>query len=114
MLYKMNLAIEPFILIKEGKKTIEMRLKTKERENIKIGDQILFTNDSGEQMIADVISVSSFSSFIELYKHFDKVKLGYKDNEIANPDDMLKYYCTKDIGEFGVLAIEIKTHKMQK
>ena len=34
MLYKMNLANEPFISIKQGKKTIEMRLKSKGRENI--------------------------------------------------------------------------------
>ena len=113
MLYKMNLANEPFISIKQGKKTIEMRLKSKGRENIKSGDQILFTDRcSGEQMMVDVISVSGFSTFDELYKHFDKTRLGYKEDEIADPKDMLLYYKEEDIQQFGVLAIEIKVNNL--
>lgn len=109
----MNLAVKPFIKIKEGKKTIEMRLNNKDRNKIKSGDQILFTNQSsGEQILTDVISVSRFSSFDELYGHFDKTRLGYEANETADPKDMLIYYNEHDIVTFGVLAIEIKLNKL--
>ena len=92
-----------------------MRLKNKGRENIKSGDQILFTNqNSGEEILTDVISVSSFSTFDELYQHFDKTRLGYKENEIADPKDMLIYYDQTDIKRCGVLAIEIKVNNLQK
>ena len=114
MVYKMNLASEPFILIKEGHKDIEMRLASKGRENIKSKDHILFTNPLGEELLVEVISVSSFPTFEALYKHFDKTRLGYRPNEKASPEDMLIYYKKEDIERFGVLAIEIKLANLQK
>ena len=109
MTYYMNLAEEPFALIKSGQKDIEMRLCSKGRENIKPDDQIIFTNiKSEEKVIVKVISVSKYISFKELYKHYDKTRLGYRQDEKENPDDMLIYYKQDDIDKYGVLAIEIK------
>ena len=59
-----------------------------------------------------MISVSSFTTFEELYRFFDKTKLGYKENDIADPKDMLIYYDEHDIKHFGVLAIEIKVNNL--
>ena len=109
MIYHMNLAEEPFALIENRQKDIEMRLCSKGRENIRPGDQIIFTNNkSGKQLMVEVVSVSKFISFHELYKRYDKTRLGYKIDETENPDDMLKYYKLEDIEKYGVLAIEIK------
>lgn len=109
MIYHMNLAEEPFALIKSGQKDIEMRLCSKGRENIRPDDQIIFTNiKSEEKVITKVISVSKYISFQELYKHYDKTRLGYRQDEKENPDDMLIYYKQDDIDKYGVLAIEIK------
>ena len=68
----MNLAEEPFALIKSGQKDIEMRLCSKGRENIKPDDQIIFTNiKSEEKVIVKVISVSKYISFIPtIIKYF--------------------------------------------
>ena len=38
---------------------------------------------------------------------FNKIKIGYSDYEIANPDDMLAYYSIEKITKYGVLGIEI-------
>ena len=40
----MNLVDLPFNQIKEGSKVIEVRLNDEKRQNIKVGDKIVFTN----------------------------------------------------------------------
>ena len=105
----MNLHHHPFTMIKSGQKTIEMRLKTKERENIKSGDVIVFTDrENQETLSVTVISVSNFPTFKELYEHFDKSDLGYLPKEDANYEDMYQYYNKQDIAHFGVIALQIK------
>ena len=108
----MNLHPKPFDLIKSGLKDIEMRLYDNRRKSIKIGDNIIFTNNqTGEKLEVEVINLFIFKDFNELYSHFDKARLGYKADEIANPDDMELYYSKEAIKKFGTLAIEIKVIK---
>ncbi len=105
----MNLYDEPFKAIKSGYKTIEMRLLTEKRKLIKVGDYIEFiNNETNEFLSALVTNLYIYDSFDELYKHHDKFSLGYKENEEANPDDMLTYYKKEDILKYGVLGIEIR------
>ena len=112
MIYQMNLSAIPFGLIKNQQKVVEMRLKTRERENIKAGDLIEFTKvNSHEKLTVEVLSVSSFPSFKELYDAFDKKDLGYSENEPVNYRDMNLYYKDEDIQKYGVLAISIKLVK---
>lgn len=109
MQYNMNLHNGPFESIKSGSKTIEMRLYDERRKTLQVGDTILFTNNStSEQMLAKIVSLQVFDNFEDLYRHFDKVSIGYKPDEIAKPDDMLLYYTLEQIKEYGVLAIGIK------
>lgn len=106
--YKMHLHDEPFKLILNGKKDVEMRLCKNGREYIKNNDIIVFSNDQGDQIEVLVTGVHKYKNFQELYDNFDKVRLGYSPEEVADPDDMLIYYDREDIVKFGVLAIEIK------
>ena len=109
MMWEMNLHPEPFELIKLGKKDIEMRLYDERRQNIKIGDTIVFTNNiTKESLSVEVINLYRFDSFEELYKHFDKTRLGYAQDEDADPKEMEKYYSSDKILRYGVLGIEIK------
>ena len=108
-IYQMNLSENPFNLLKNGQKSIEMRLNKNGRDKIIKGDHIVFTKEKSQEIIEVVVlSVSKFSSFNELYKAFPKEKLGYKQDETASPNDMLIYYKKEDIEKFGVLAIEVK------
>ena len=96
--YCMNLNEGPFNMIKSGRKCIEMRLNKNGRDQIKPGDELVFNNEkTGEKLMTTVTLVSKFPSFHELYNAFVKTDLGYPDNEIANPDDMLEYYSREDI-----------------
>ncbi len=105
----MNLQSEPFNSIKSGKKDIEMRLYDDKRRLISANDQIIFTNQStNERIICKVISVTVFNNFEELYSAFNKIRLGYGENEIANPEDMKQYYPLTEMQKNGVCAIEIQ------
>ena len=55
-----------------------------------------------------VIKLHVFKSFYELYPHFNKVRLGYNEEEISDPKDMEMYYSKDDIKKYGVVGIEIK------
>jgi len=107
--HEMSLWNNPFQSIKNGLKTVEMRLNDEKRNSIKSGDAIIFTNkDTKETIEAVVMKVDAYSDFHELYKHCNKMDIGYGENETANPDDMLLYYSQEQIQKYGALAIAIK------
>lgn len=108
-IHNLKLQDRPFNSIKNNEKTIEMRLYDEKRKLIKVGDEIIFTNIvTGETIMVKVLNIFLFKNFNELYKNFDKLKLGYKENESASPDDMNLYYSKKEQQKFGVCGIEIK------
>ena len=108
---QMNLYPEPFDLIKAGSKTVEMRLFDEKRRKLSVGGLIVFTNTkTKEELVVEIIDLKQFDSFESLYLNYKKTDIGYKDDEVANPDDMLSYYSIEDIRKYGVVAIEIKTY----
>ena len=108
-MHEMKLNNGPFESIKNGTKTIELRLNDEKRQLLKVNDKIEFTNrETGEKLLVEVIKLHHYDSFTELYKHFDKVSMGYKENEEANPKDMEEYYTKEEQDKYGVLGIEIK------
>ena len=112
MKHEMKLNNGPFMNIKNGTKTIELRLNDEKRQLLKIKDLIEFTNrETLEQMIVLIENLHHYSSFEELYKNFDKVSMGYTEDEIADPKDMEEYYSKEDQEKYGVLGIEIKKLK---
>lgn len=107
--HKMNLQDLPFKLIDNESKTIEMRVNDEKRSKIKIGDIIEFNNNNTDKIIrTEVIELHKFRNFDELYNFFDKIKIGYSEEETANPNDMSQYYPREDIEKYGVVGIEIK------
>ena len=109
MKHNMNLNNRPFESIKEGTKTIELRLNDEKRSLLKVGDEIEFTNrDTNEKLSVDIINLHKYPSFEELYKHFDKVEMGYNKDDIAEPKDMEAYYSKEEQDKYGVLGIEIR------
>lgn len=112
MKHELNLHPEPFASIKSGHKDIEMRLYDERRRKIKVGDEIEFTNrETNEKLLCKVIDLHRFKSFDELYQAFPKTRLGYKEDEVAHPEDMGKYYSKELRDKYGVIGIEIKLLK---
>lgn len=109
MKFNMSLNEHPFDFIKHGKKTIETRLDDEKRSQLKEKDLIEFTNiKTLESIIVEVVELYKYNNFDELYKHFDKISLGYDADEIADPKDMEKYYSKKEQETCGVIGIKIK------
>ena len=109
IVHQMKLGNDSFEAIKNKTKTIEMRLNDEKRSNIKIGDIIEFTNTMTlEKLKVKVDNIYKYANFEELYKHHDKISIGYKKEEIANPKDMLMYYKKENVEKYGVLGIGLK------
>ena len=108
MKHEMKLNNEPFECIKNGTKTIELRLNDEKRKLLTVGDYIEFINRvTNEKLLVEVIDLFKYNSFEELYKHFNKIEMGYSINEEANPKDMENYYSKEEQEKYGVLGIKI-------
>ena len=108
----MRLHNGPFERIKSGTKTIEMRLNDEKRQLIKVGDFIKFINRITEEELTTLVKgLYYYESFDELYKHFDKISIGYNEDDDADPNDMSQYYSNEDIENYGVVGIEIEVTK---
>lgn len=105
----MKLNDVPFETIKNGTKTIELRLYDEKRRKIKIGDTICF---KGKASIIKAIvkALHIFRNFDELYAALPLDKCGYTADELAtaSPEDMLEYYTKEQIEKYGVVGIEIE------
>ena len=85
-----------------------MRLNDEKRSLISIGDIIEFTNTKTNEILeCVVIGLYRYESFNELYKHHNKIEIGYSEDEKADPNDMLMYYSAENIKKYGVLGIKI-------
>lgn len=116
MLHKMKLKSEPFEKMKSGSKTVELRLNDEKRQLVQVGDFIEFTllDDTSQKLTTRVIALHHFNSFQELYANLPKEKMGYKENEVPNPDHMDEYYPREKQEQYGVLGIELRLTDLQK
>ena len=112
MHHNMKLKNTPFEKIKNGKKTMELRLYDEKRKLLNIGDTITFTNmENSEELTVKVIGLHRFDSFKDLYNNIDKKLIGYDENEVVDPNHMNEYYSIEEQKKYGVLAIEIELIK---
>ena len=108
--HKMKLHTAPFEKIKSGEKTIELRLYDEKRQQIKVGDRIVFTNTStGETLEATVAKLHRFDCFEQLYKALPLLQCGYtpEDIDTAHYTDMEAYYSLEQQKKYGVVGIEL-------
>ena len=109
-IHNMKLHSSPFEMIKSGKKTIELRLFDEKRQQIKVGDKIVFTNTNTQETLnTTVAKLYRFADFDELYNCLPLLKCGYTDEDVdkARPSDMEQYYSLEEQKIYGVMGIEI-------
>jgi len=108
-LHDMRLTSEPFNKIKNGLKTIELRLYDEKRKKLSVGDCIVFTDTSANQKLkVKVTALHLFESFAALYENLPMEKCGYLEGEAASSSDMDKYYSAEEQAQNGVVGIEFK------
>ncbi len=110
MNHYMNLKKRPYLSIKSGQKTIELRLCDEKRKNITEGDVIVFDCEGEDSLYCRVRKVHKFPSFKELYATLPLEKCGYTKEELATASykDMEEYYPLEKQLAHSVLGIEIE------
>ena len=97
-----------FNVVKNGTKTVEVRLYDEKRKNIKVGDKLTFLKRPLDLETIDVVvtKLEVFDSFNSLVDKYDMKDI-YLEN--ASRDDYLKlmerFYSKEDELKYGVLAI---------
>ncbi len=108
--HKMRLFPEPFDRMKNGSKTVELRLNDEKRRLLRVGDRIEFTNtQNGEKLSVKIIGLHKFPTFKELYDKLDPIECGYTHENVKNasPADMDEFYSPEKQLQYGVLAIRV-------
>lgn len=107
----MGLYGEYFQAIKEGKKTVEVRLNDEKRREIKVGHEIEFIKvlQPEEILRVQVIDLKSYDTFEAMYKD---IPLEYFDCEGWTIKEMIdstyEIYTAEQEEEWGTIAITIE------
>lgn len=108
MKHLMHLTANAFERIKNGEKTVELRLFDDKRQKVKVRDLIVFEHmeKEGVKLYARVTGFMRYSSFVELFDRIDDItRLGYRKGEKPNPEHLRKFYTAEDEKKYGVIGI---------
>ncbi len=110
VIWKVHVSLPWYELIKQGKKTVEGRPNRNTFGQMKIGDQIEFSNkELNEIFMAEITNVTHHKTFEEMIRAngIDNVLPGIRN--IDEGVQVYMQYYTKEIeAEFGVVGIHIK------
>ena len=111
---KMHLNHQPFVAIKNGTKTVEIRLNDPKRQQIKIGDEIQFTDlETDEMLETEVRGLEVFPSFRDLFAKYSGVIIGSPEAETIDELDQenVEIYSRAREQKYGALAISLQLKK---
>jgi len=110
MTHEMKLNSSPFDLIKNGIKTIEVRLYDKKREAINLGDKIIFSKlpEQTNTLTVIVEGILIYTNFESLFLDFPAESFGAKGwTAKEQADNMNTYYTKEDEESLGIVGIKI-------
>lgn len=111
MEFTMRLTEAPFEKLRDGSKKIELRLYDEKRQQIKIGDTILFISlkDPYDTVLTRVTDIYRFASFEDLYEVLPLEDLGYSAGEVATASskDMDEFYSPEEQAQYGVVGFRL-------
>ncbi|PAV31406.1 hypothetical protein CIL05_01760 [Virgibacillus profundi] len=111
MMHQMGLYGEYFKAIKDGEKTVEVRLNDEKRRKIKVGDTIEFIKvpEQDDSFIVKVTEMRRYDTFKDMYEDIPFKDL---DGEGWTMEEMIKgtyeIYTPEQEKEWGALAITIE------
>ena len=100
----------PFTKIKNGEKTIEIRLFDEKRKRLKPNDIIIFrrASDEADFLLTRVRGLHARKSFFELFSAFDFARFGCEGCTMDRMlEDIYRIYPKQQEERYGVLGIEI-------
>ena len=111
MEHKIKLQPQYYNYILNGTKRIEIRLYDEKRQQIKIGDTIIFLKepDLNESFKAKVTGLLRYNSFEDMFKDFDTSILSDKSMTKKDLINVLEQFYTKEKQKkYGVLGMRIE------
>jgi len=110
MTHEMRLHPEPFDLIESGIKTVEYRLNDEKRQELKIGDTIIFIRRESEnkRLAVTITELKHYRDLLSMYT--DSFDL-YLSETYGTPQDAVidtPYYSKEEIEKYGCIAIYFK------
>ena len=107
--HQMKLQSSPFEKIKNGTKTIEIRLNDEKRQLLKVGDSIEFSlmTDPTQTIKIEVVGLEKFPTFKEMFAAYPVEEYGSENQD--EWELMYKYYSPEEEAKYGVLAIRVKS-----
>ncbi len=121
----MRLSDDMFEAVKNGTKTVEIRLFDEKRKHVDIGDYIDFRklSDETQRVLMKVTDLRLGQSFEEIFREYDFKRgyvLRYPPEALGSPANadcrslvkgMYKYYTKEQEEKYGVIAIELEKPK---
>lgn len=111
MEHTMGLYEEHLNNIKNGGKTIEVRLNDEKRRKIEAGDTIRFIKvpRDGESITTEVMGLEVFTTFKEMYENVSAEEIGSRGDTIEEMvNDTYEIYTPEQEKKYGTLAIRIE------
>ena len=107
-MHEMRLHPEPFDKIRNGTKTIEIRLNDEKRRLMRVGDSIEFSSraDPDKKFRAEITSLDYFPSFQEVFAAYPTEQYGGESKD--DWEIMYTYYSPEEEAKYGVLGIHLK------
>ncbi len=108
--HQMKLSTEPFLAIKEGRKVIESRLYDEKRQQIAVGDEIVFTENDNPEHVAKttVIGLLCYQSFQNLFADHDPAMFGGERTREQLLAQIKQFYPEADEQKYGVVGIRLQ------
>lgn len=110
MSHEMKIRKIYFDKIKSGQKIYEIRLNDEKRQQIHVGDMVIFKNaDSQAETIQAVVKdLNLFKSFEEMTTSISPKEIGFENSSIAEiVDTYHEFYTPENENKYGVLAIKL-------
>ena len=109
-LHKLHLLDKYFCLIKDGSKTVEIRLNDEKRKKMKVGNYIDFINKDTEEIVTtEIVDKKLFDSVNDLYDMYDEKSIGISKKDILKV--MRNIYSEDELNDNKICALEIKKIK---
>ncbi len=107
--HHMKLGDDPFAKIAEGSKRIELRLNDPKRQQVRVGDTIVFTNmeQRTQTLRTRVVQLHRFASFDALFAVLPPALCGFAPDAHPTGADMERYYPAEKQRKYGALGIEL-------
>ena len=108
-MHTMKVQTKYYQLLKAGTKTVELRLWDEKRQQIKIGDEITFSDlsDPKDTFTAQVLALHHAPNFDKLCDIIQPTQAGFSTKEeLINC--LQEFYTLEAQKQYGVVGIEIK------